>query len=998
MIKKLSAKSLLDNTHSSVETDRLISIVQSMFSKGEPTQWDSAGFNKLDYASVIMQEVLSKNPGDQIRWDAILKCIHTLKKYKNTQLPLENIDELEKKLKSQYSDVNPNIKELLKYKEEKRIKLHGDGEYGRESFYIPDLEKSDQKRILKDIENFVNGLNESQKQTFRRFMKDEKVRAWQLFFIKPEPDMFEIHPIIKKFVIDILISIGYKTDSAPPVIPIQETGTVYESRDSDKRRIKVTKNGNNYDLVFDYDANMPPAIRNLRCQADFDKVSKVWRLFSPSKESLKILADVANRLGYDASPLYSAAESNTIIDDGDSRISVGCKDISSLTNNNWLVSIFYMNKGHGDDAIKREPIRKFFNETIKFCFVNMTNDINNTDPNIHTYLNMSASSDTRFAYQRPTRGTLNDYARFIQCCESRGLNTSQLKEIVSDLVARKIIKEERIEGSVDGFSEKEDFQKATTPFETNFGKTRPGEDFKLKDLQIQGMQFLYSRSSALLGDETGTGKTIMSIVAAQLRLMKDNNIPFDADISSPEILARFGKGCLVFTTPSLIRQFTRNVEEITGLPASYISNDWNNTTAIWKILPYNTLSVTGMAVEATSFLKQQAEQGKFGVCILDECHTIKNGSPSSRRPDGNHKSSKTTFNCQDITQRIPFVWGLSATIVANKPIDLYNQLKAINHPLGKLVYENFKGNFDPKTKDLETKFANADKLRAILILQRLYIQRTKLMMESKMPNLVVKQNNISVDNSTFSRRVELRLQGYKSRQAVNKQNAIRIELAISKAPETIKLVRPILEAGNKVAVFTCFTESSNLLAKGMLDILGPAIDSVAVIKGDQDKDQRDAIIQEFKKPYGKYKAIVINIAAGGTGIDLPNILTEVVFNDYDWSPARDEQARGRFFRINSKEDVNISYVIASGTADEIIFSIVSQKIKIMEAIQKLDEEQIERITEGRFEVTLDDKKKNKLQAELEKIDENLTAVIDRISEETRTARIYSWIKVARGRI
>ena len=158
------------------------------------------------------------------------------------------------------------------------------------------------------------------------------------------------------------------------------------------------------------------------------------------------------------------------------------------------------------------------------------------------------------------------------------------------------------------------------------------------------------------------------------------------------------------------------------------------------------------------------------------------------------------------------------------------------------------------------------------------------------------------------------------------------------------------------------------------------------------------ITQDFKSENSKYFAIVINIAAGGTGIDLPNILTDVIFNDYDWSPAKDEQARGRFFRINSKEDVNVYYMIAKGTADEDIYEIVKQKIMIMELIQKLDEEQIERISEGRFEVTENDKRKNELQAKLEEIDEKLEQKVEQIGKEMKKASLntnINWYKISR---
>ena len=992
--------SINKSKHSSAEVSKIIEIVKNMFGKGAPTTYDNSGFNKFDYDNPLLRSVYRMQISDPLTWDEIYAILYILKRYKNTQLKNENLDQIESRISDQFSETNPEFKDINELSKSKSIKKIGVGGYGRNTYIIPSLDPVKIRKIIKEISEKIMSLPPEQKQDFSSYFSGDKIQAWKLFYPRSQPDIIEIHPLVEGIVFDSLKALGYNTENANVAVPAQKTTNdaadtregVFESKNTDKRKVKIIRDGNNYEIYFEYNPEMVNIIRNVKSRRTFDAAKKCWILYSPSKETLKQLGDQSDKIGFDRNPFDQASSASTIFEDGNSRASITCKDISADTNNNWLISIFYLSRS------QPEELRKFLNESLRFCFVNSTSDINNTDPDIHTYLNMSESSDARFKYQRPTRGSLNDYARFIQCCESRGFDASELKRVVSSLVSKGIIKQERLEGSVDGFDNKEQFRSALEKFESNISKIKTGEQFTLKDLQVHGIQFLYSRSSALLGDETGTGKTVQSIMAAQLRLMRENNIPFDANLSDPNVCSSFRKKCLVFTLPSVVSQYTKNVIDITGLPENEVSNSFNNESAMWKVLPYNDLSVSSRSKEVTDFLKKQAMDGKIALCILDECHTIKNGSPSSRDPAGDHKKNKTTFNCQDITQYIPYVWGLSATIIANKPVDLYNQLRAVNHPLGKLDHGRFKGNFDPKTKNPSEKFANADKLRQILILQRIYIQRTKKMMEENLPNIAVGEKNVDLDKAALMAKINARMSSYRGRSSLNEQSAIRVELASAKAPKTLEFAKFFINQGKKVAIFTSFNESADIITDGLTKLLAPMSKSVAQIRGNQEKADRDMIIQDFKSENSKYFAIVINIAAGGTGIDLPNILTDVIFNDYDWSPAKDEQARGRFFRINSKEDVNVYYMIAKGTADEDIYEIVKQKIMIMELIQKLDEEQIERISEGRFEVTENDKRKNELQAKLEEIDEKLEQKVEQIGKEMKKASLntnINWYKISR---
>lgn len=85
------------------------------------------------------------------------------------------------------------------------------------------------------------------------------------------------------------------------------------------------------------------------------------------------------------------------------------------------------------------------------------------------------------------------------------------------------------------------------------------------------------------------------------------------------------------------------------------------------------------AQQALEFINTITQQN-FEVLILDESHAVKN-------------DSNTSENIMKISQNIPFKWGASATVSANKPIDVYRQLKAVGHRLGNISEKMFKREF-----------------------------------------------------------------------------------------------------------------------------------------------------------------------------------------------------------------------------------------------------------------------------------------------------------------
>jgi len=76
---------------------------------------------------------------------------------------------------------------------------------------------------------------------------------------------------------------------------------------------------------------------------------------------------------------------------------------------------------------------------------------------------------------------------------------------------------------------------------------------------------------------------------------------------------------------------------------------------------------------------------------------------------------------------------------------------------------------------------------------------------------------------------------------------------------------------------------------------------------------------------------VANLIAGGVGINL-TAARLVVFNDLDWVPANHWQAEDRAYRIGQKGSVHVAYLVASGTVDTFVRTVLETKTRLVEAV------------------------------------------------------------------
>lgn len=79
------------------------------------------------------------------------------------------------------------------------------------------------------------------------------------------------------------------------------------------------------------------------------------------------------------------------------------------------------------------------------------------------------------------------------------------------------------------------------------------------------------------------------------------------------------------------------------------------------------------------------------------------------------------------------------------------------------------------------------------------------------------------------------------------------------------------------------------------------------------------------------RVAILGILAAGVGITLTSAST-VVFAELHWTPGMLVQAEDRAHRIGQKSSVNVHYLVARGTLDDIMWPLVAHKVEIVSAM------------------------------------------------------------------
>ena len=103
-------------------------------------------------------------------------------------------------------------------------------------------------------------------------------------------------------------------------------------------------------------------------------------------------------------------------------------------------------------------------------------------------------------------------------------------------------------------------------------------------------------------------------------------------------------------------------------------------------------------------------------------------------------------------------------------------------------------------------------------------------------------------------------------------------------------------------------------------------------------DARDATVRAFQDPEGP-QLLVGATRVAGQGLTLTRA-SNVAFLELEWTPALHDQAEDRLHRIGQHDAVTAWYLLAAGTIDETMATILERKRGLVAAVtdgRRLDE-------------------------------------------------------------
>jgi len=142
-----------------------------------------------------------------------------------------------------------------------------------------------------------------------------------------------------------------------------------------------------------------------------------------------------------------------------------------------------------------------------------------------------------------------------------------------------------------------------------------------------------------------------------------------------------------------------------------------------------------------------------------------------------------------------------------------------------------------------------------------------------------------------------------------------------------ELCQTISEKRERVLVFTQYREITEYLAHYLEKVFGR---TGFVIHGGTRVKKRTEIVDAFNgSAYVPF--MVLSVKAAGTGLNLA-AANHVIHFDRWWNPAVENQATDRVYRIGQKKDVMVHKLVAAGTIEEKIDTILSGKNELAEHV------------------------------------------------------------------
>lgn len=262
---------------------------------------------------------------------------------------------------------------------------------------------------------------------------------------------------------------------------------------------------------------------------------------------------------------------------------------------------------------------------------------------------------------------------------------------------------------------------------------------------------------------------------------------------------------------------------------------------------------------------------------------------------------------------------LSGTPVRNRVNDLFAYLKLVNHPLGS-NYAHFLREFTISAKGR----GNQIRITGAKNTDVLWRQISNFMIRKRkedcldLPDKIYSKLHFELNDyqEEYNKAVKEALESSGKTSLNSSVHSINIITAKAKLKGVIEFAESIVDQGEKVVIYTGYTEIIKALEAHFFD-------KCVMINGSVDSKKRSELVDKFMKDENCMVFIGQTLAAG-TGLTL-TAASNMIFCDFPFSPADLVQCEDRIHRIGQKNAANIYFAIASGSIDEHLHQIIADK-------------------------------------------------------------------------
>ncbi|EMI56638.1 DEAD/DEAH box helicase [Rhodopirellula sallentina] len=407
--------------------------------------------------------------------------------------------------------------------------------------------------------------------------------------------------------------------------------------------------------------------------------------------------------------------------------------------------------------------------------------------------------------------------------------------------------------------------------------------------QLDGIAFLFPRYACVLADEMGLGKTMQAISTMRMLLCSGE-------------LRNILLICPKPLVSNWLREFGVWAPEIPVMAiegnAAKREFQWRATNAPVKIANYELLMRDKEIVLESGL--------HFDLVALDEAQRIKN-------------SNNTT---SEIVRAIPRTrsWALTGTPVENSPDDLV-------------------GIFD---------FLSPGYLTTGMPLPQMakaagdyILRRTKDMVLDDMPPKLFRDADVDLTPEQWARYEAAESDGIihleELEESLTVQHVFELVLRLKQicnfdpvTGSSAKLQRleadmeEVAASGQKAILFSQWTKT--------IEKMRPSLDRFGVLEyhGKIPHKQRETVIDQFKNDPEK-RIILMSYGAGSVGLNLQFCRYVFLFDRW-WNPAIEDQAINRAHRIGAAGSVTVTRMMAAGTIEQRIASVLDQKREMFDTL------------------------------------------------------------------